>query len=399
MREPHGQSHLCIRASAGEEMKNRSLYGRGGPAGLDRLGWVSLAEAELKTLFDRELAAPHAELDARLCEDDSRRTQGRPLFFPHILQEALNNLVAAGDLEKTAHPTKGGRTAELYVLTTTGRGRRTAIAAATRRKALLYGRFLHYSSLFGAAGESVVRDSLVDAARHGYHSINTTTPFGEVRKIGSAQLQGALDSGAWLMQIDPDTQLPLPAHAVPIEVKNRRLHLYPRHDEAHQLLHKAAVVQNTHPDLPVVPVLICRRAHSRLFWMAKDLGFLVHQTRRQFLTLPPKTDPRLLDELRNELALTDLTLVSRDQPKRIEQLFTNILPKQSQPTALRWKAVGATLLTHYTELRNQQLKPWERTSAVGQFRTAAETALDHANIENPILQWALEEDEDDYIDL
>ncbi|KXK59262.1 hypothetical protein AWW66_25265 [Micromonospora rosaria] len=355
---------------------------------------MARAEADLRALFERELAAPHAEVEARLCEDESRRRQGLPLFFPHILQEALNNLVAAGDIEKVQHPTRAGRTAELYVLATTGRGRRTAITAATRRKGLLYARFLHYSTLFGAAGESVVRDSLVDAAAHGYQSMSTHTPFGEVRKIGSAQLQGALDSGAWLMLMHPDTHLPLPAQAITIEVKNRRLHLYPRHDEVHQLLHKAAVVQDAHPELPVVPVLICRRAHSRLFWMAKDLGFLVHQTRRQFVTLPPKTEPRMLEELRNELALTDLTLVSREHPKRIEGLFTTTLPKQSRLAAARWKAVGSTLVKYYAELRDQRLKPWVRTSAVGQLRTAAELALDHAQVADPILEWALEDDDD-----
>jgi hypothetical protein len=40
-------------------------------------------------------------------------------------------------------------------------------------------------------------------------------------------------------------------------------------------------VQRQHPDLPVVPLLVCRRGYDRLFWMAKDLGLLVHAARAQ----------------------------------------------------------------------------------------------------------------------
>ncbi|OJF14527.1 hypothetical protein [Couchioplanes caeruleus] len=109
------------------------------------------------------------------------------------------------------HSTKGGRAIHLYVPADSGRGRRTAITAATRRKAMLYGRYLSYSPSFGPTGEEVVRLSLADAVQHGYHSINRNAPFGEVKQIGTARLAGALDSGAWMTTIDPVIGLPLPA--------------------------------------------------------------------------------------------------------------------------------------------------------------------------------------------
>jgi hypothetical protein len=374
-------------------------HGRNGPQGLDRAGWVDLAESHLLDAIDVELVAPHAELEARLWEIGVPPGATRPLlFFPHIFQEALNNLLAIKKITKIDHPTKGGRSVELYAVADLGRGRQTAIEKAVRRKGMLYARYLSYSELFGAAGETVVRESLVDAIPHGYTSINTNVRFGQVSKIGTTPVAGALDSGAWLATIDPTTALPRPAHAVPIEVKNRRLTLYPRHAEVHQLLHKAAVVQNAHPELPIVPLLICRRAHDRLFWMAKDLGFHVHQARRQFLTLPPKTDIRYLEELKAELALRDLTLVSATSRPRIEEVFTTTLPKHGPNIAPRWATVGATLASLYAELRSDRLKPWERNSALAQLRTRAEVALDQAGVDDKILAWALEEadQEDDW---
>jgi hypothetical protein len=367
------------------------LHGRNGPAGLDRLGWVALAETHILAIIDEQLAAPHAELEARLWEAAGQTSTRRPIFFPHILQEALNNLVASAKINKVIHPSKAGRDAELYIPAETGRGRQTAITRAVGRKGMLYARYLSYSSRFGDAGETVVRESLTDAIRHGYKSMNTNVPFGEVKTIGTARLAGPLDSGAWLTTIDPNTQIPLFPNAVPIEVKNRRLTLYPRHAEVHQLLHKAAVAQNANPTLPIVPLLVCRRAHDRLFWMAKDLGFLVHQARRQFLTLPPKTDARLLDQIKDELALSDLTLIPAESRPRIENLFTDTLPKQAPAAAKRWAAVGSQFIEDYATLRKETLKPWTRNTALSELRTGAEVALNQAGVDEPILAWALEE--------
>jgi hypothetical protein len=381
-------------------MKNRerAQHGKGAP-GRDRHGWVSFAEPAVRQLVNDQLAVPHLEIEARLWEDGFHDSSGKthPLF-PHILQEATNNLVAAGQITIAHHQTKGNRTADLYVPVETGRGRQTAITKAVRRKAMLYGRFLAYSATFGAAGEAVARGSLLDAIQHGYQSMNENEPFGEVHRVGKTRVRGSLDSGAWLTVIDRATHLPFPAHALLVEVKNRRQTLYPRHDEVHQLLHKAAEVQQAHPDLPIVPLLVCRRAHDRLFWMAKDLGFMVHQAKRQFLTMPPKTGTEKLEEVRLELGLRDLTLVTADSQPRIISLFRDLLPKEAAATAARWALVGSELVDHYEELRKDTLRPWERNAALSALRTEAAEVLDAAGVDEPILAWALEEERDTDVD-
>jgi hypothetical protein len=153
-----------------------------------------------------------------------------------------------------------------------------------------------------------------------------------------------LDSGAWLTTKDRDTNLPRPVHALLVENKNRRLTLYPRHPEVHQLLDKAAEVQQHNPGLPVVPLLICRRGHPWLFWMAKDLGFLVHAANKQYLSLPKGTDERLLEEVRTGLAATDLEPVTATKRPRIVNLFEKTLPAQAHGFAQRWTAVGSITL-------------------------------------------------------
>ncbi|GII25353.1 hypothetical protein [Planosporangium mesophilum] len=367
-----------------------------GLRGLDRHAWVTLAEREVFNLVNTSLAVPHLEIEARLW-DAGTTVPGAPRrvsFFPHILSEAINNLVAGGNLELTSHTTKGGATAELYV-PRDARRRTTAISAATRRKAMLYARFLRCSTTFGAAGEAVVRTSLMDAMPVGYLPMVDKPVFGEVPRIGTAdRLPGALDSGAWLVIKDRDTGIPLPPHALLVEIKNRRMTLYPRHNEVHQLLHKAALVQEQHPDLAVVPLLICRRGHDRLFWMAKDLGFLVHATRAQYFTMPEDTTERHVDEMRNELGLADLKLVAPDTPARIISLFTSTIPKTAAATAARWSSVGSKLLPHYKELRLDTIDNETRNSTLATLRLDAEAELAAAGVKDPILAWALDPEGD-----
>lgn len=359
--------------------------------GLDRAGWVQLAREAIVDLVETQLAVPHVEVEARLWETvwEQPGTGRRASFFPHILSEALRDLERTGEIQPWSHTTKGSTPVDLIIPGVTER-RWTYIERAARRKAMLYARFHRWSKTeFGPAGEAVVRASLQDAQHQGF--VPMTPGFGEVLTVGQGRVRGALDSGAWMLVNDPQTNLPIP-HALLFEIKNRRLTLYPRHPEVHQLLYKAALLQQANPGQPIVPVLICRRAQKWLFWMAKDLGFIVHDTKRQYLTLPDKTEPRLLDEVRDELGLTDLNLVSATSQPRIIALFTETLPAQARRVAQRWEQIGAPLLDHYNTLRGDKLKPWERTAAITALRTDAGKALDDAGVDDAILAWALEED-------
>jgi hypothetical protein len=361
-------------------------HGRG-LSGLDRHAWVTLAEERVYELVDNSLAVQHVEIEARLWEagwkppGENRYVR----FFPHILSEAVNNLTSNGNIKLISHQTKGGGIAQLYVPSDISR-RTAAVTAATRRKAMLYARFTRLSSTFGPAGESVVRGSLQDAAGGGYFPI--TDGFGEVRRLANVALPGALDSAAWTLISDVDSGIPRTA-ALLIEVKNRRLTLYPRHPEVHQLLTKAALLQAEHPTLDVIPLLICRRAHDRLFWMAKDLGFLVHATQAQYLTLPKKTPMSHVDEVRRELALNDLRVVTRETPPRIINLFASTVPKEGMKTARRWSSVGSRLLSHYQALRPVTIDAPARNAALAALRSDAEAVLARASVPDPILAWAL----------
>lgn len=372
--------------------KPQDPHGKGVP-GLDRHGWVTLAEREVYTLINTGLAVPHLEIEARLWEHGTAMPHGRVHFFPHILSEATNNLARDGVVDLISHTTKGAAAVELYVPQDT-RLRTAAVTAAARRKAMLYARFTRLSSTFGEAGEAVVRSSLLDATPHGYLPITQTPIFGPVSVLAGVHLPGALDSGSYAVLHEPDALMPT-THTIPIEVKNRRLTLYPRHPEVHQLLAKAAMVQAAAPTAPIVPLLICRRAHDRLFWMAKDLGFLVHQTKAQFFTMPKGTTDKQIQDVRTELALTDLKIVSPTTQPRIGLLFASTIPKTAGATAVRWAAVGQQLQHHYALLR-QNITHDQRNEALADLRTEAAVVLEAAGIEEPILAWALEEPHEPY---
>jgi hypothetical protein len=372
-------------------------HGRG-LVGQDRHGWVTVAEQAVYELIDSGLAVPHVEVEARLFDTGWRHPSApKPIaFFPHILDEARNNLLSGGNIEIVQRVTKGSAAVELYV-PANQRKRTTAVDIATRRKSMLYARFVRASRTFGAAGETVLRRSLNRSAlATGY--LPMEQGFGEVRRIGKFVTAGPLDSGAWLTLKGPDG-LPQSQHALVIEMKNRRLTLYPRHKEVHQLLDKAAQLQKKHPDLPIVPLLVCRRAHDRLFWMAKDLGFLVHASRRHFLNLDKGTTEQTISALQNELGLADLTADSDETANHIIGLFDSTVPKQARATAIRWATVGSQLGAHFANLRDEKITEAERSTHLTALRTDAGVLLQNAGIDDPILAWALEEDDEgDYPD-
>lgn len=151
------------------------------------------------------------------------------------------------------HRAKGGRDVDLFV-PADERRRATYIKQRVRRKSMLNARYLSLVGTAGAAGETVVRASLAAAAKRRVPYLEvpgSSMPFGEVRSMLGVRLYGPLDAAAFLQQI-PTTGLPQPPIAVPIEVKNRRLVLYPIHKEVHQLLAKAAAIQVA-VDYPILP--------------------------------------------------------------------------------------------------------------------------------------------------
>lgn len=356
---------------------------------LEKAEWVALARVAIEQTFAEQLVMPHAELEARLW-DLGWREPGAPKpqpFFPHILTLAQNELNRDGRILHIAHSTKGGRAVDLLSTADT-RLRTTAIAQATRRKGMLYARYDRWIPSFGDAGEAVVAHSLTEAMRRGdgFSPVNKDRKFGEIKSIGPLTFPGPVDNGAWQTVIDSKTGLPLQPHLVLIEVKNRRLTLYPRHAEVHQLLHKAALAAQAFPGQPIVPALICRRGHSWLFWMAKDLGFRVLQTRRQFFTLPDKTDLKYLTEVQNELGL-DLHPINGTMPNIID-FFQSTLPKESAAAARRWHLM-APIVRHFSaELRKDTITEHERTTLLNELYLYTELVMRQNGLGEP-LTWTL----------
>jgi hypothetical protein len=206
--------------------------------------------------------------------------------------------------------------------------------------------------------------------------------YGEVSTFGAVTLPGTLDSGAWL---DAQESSGLPGRPIDvlIEVKNRRLVLYPQHKEPHQLLHKAALAQIQYPDRDILPVLVCRRAHHRLFLMAKDLGFLIHQTHQEYVTLPKATSYALAEKVRNELHLDDLTVIDQASPPRIINFFNETIPNRASSQIPRWKIAAPLVLPHAAILRKEttQLTQPLRLDLVRILRQKTEAAYAAAGVE------------------
>jgi len=160
---------------------------------------------------------------------------------------------------------------------------------------------------------------------------------------------------------------------------------YPIHKEVYQLLGKPATLQLEHPDQPIEPIFVCRAANPWLGWMAKDLGFLLHTTRRQFATLPNKMPARLFTELHTGLGLTDLTLVTDESRPSIQQFFRETIIKQAVRSAGRWAAAAETVAPYATKLRTENVPPGDRLDLVRELRQELEFVMPKAGFRDPLL--------------
>ena len=77
-----------------------------------------------------------------------------------------------------------------------------------------------------------------------------------------------------------------------VEVKNTRGWIYPNSAELYQVLDKGAQLQIAHPEVPFIPLLICRRMQHTTQAMAADLGFFVVGSKAQFIDWPDNDDPK-----------------------------------------------------------------------------------------------------------
>lgn len=300
---------------------------------------------------------------------------------PHHITAALRALLGAGELDETTKRTRGGRSIKVFHEPIEP-GKARMIEDASARKRLLHARYLSWASgsSTGGAGaigpglEAVVHTSLQAAAPHGYRLLNPAA--GEVRQLFGADVPGgSMGNGAWLTSVDPHTYVPRPPILMLLEAKNLRQYIYPRTQELHQLLAKAAVVKVAHPVVPVLPVLVCRKMHYLTTAMALQLGFYVIQTHRQYVRpflAEGEATKAHLDEVNDELGYD---VVPEAGPvDAMTRHFREPIQVVAERTAER-RALSAPLMAEtFAQLRDDGLSYTARADAMSVLAQLAEEA-------------------------
>lgn len=329
--------------------------------------YVRRAVQAIRDVLDEQHAVTGAELDARISE---RYHEGsRENIDPHHVTTALNRLTRSGVVVRDTAAARGGH--EVETIQPADQHRRgTRIAHAARRKRLLAARYAgwaqgtkrHPHGLIGPAGEAAVRAALVE--------VETFMPVmqgaGEVASLLGVKLPGPADSGGLVVPVVDG--IPGRPVTVLVEVKNVRSWIYPSAAELYQLLHKGCLLQQAQPDQPLVPVLVCRRAHPKTFTMARQLGFFVIATSRQYVVGDDLEETDVV-EVRTELHFQDLVL-GVEASQRVIDRVRKTLPVQAAKFAEAWRstALAAGYGGLFDALRKNELKPWDRRRLTNELR-------------------------------
>lgn len=253
--------------------------------------------------------------------------------------------------------------------------RATKIDRAAARKRILYARYTgwaqgtkrHPQGLIGPAGETATRSAIVASG-----SLQPLTPgAAETASVLGVTLSGPVDSAGFMV---PVLRGGIPGQPVTtiFEVKNIRSWIYPSAAELYQVLAKGVELQAAHPSQPILPVLVCRRAHQTTFWMAKQLGFMVIDMGRQFAGTAMTEDEVL--EVRNELDFNDL--YRGDGPSaRVLDRLRDTIPGECADAAARWAQSTVDLGTYFTSLK-QRMPSKQRHLIVDQLREASKARGD-----------------------
>jgi hypothetical protein len=298
----------------------------------------------LRIFAARELAFAEFEAVAKLIE---AHFDSDP-FQPHHLTAAKNYLLESGELSAEAASTRGGRAVPL--LLSTSPPTRASLEEAAGRKRLLVGRYYGWTQgtsttgegLSGVAGEMAAHGA-ISRAGVGTSLASTFRDRPRVsRLLGVDVPTGPLDNALMLQPLTLEL-LPRPPYGVlvPIEVKNIREWVYPHTKELYQLLDKSVELQRRLSDRPMIPLLICRKAHVTTTFMAKALGFFVVDAHRHFFPVHSRIDVSRFDELRKELGLSDLTQ-DLSQTGRVEAGLRALQRKYDvEEAAARWHALSS----------------------------------------------------------
>jgi len=299
--------------------------------------YVDRAAGRIVDVLDEQHAVVNPELQARISEAGHR---GSGLNVdPHHVTTALRRLSLSGIVVTQRSTTRGWREIVTFRLGKVTR-RETKIEKATQRKRVLMARCQGWSQgtkrhphgTIGPAGEAAVRSAILAAG-----SLVPAAPgAGEVIALLGTPLRGPVDSAGYMVPILKG--LPQSPVTVLFEVKNLRSWIYPSSIELYQLLHKAAVLQRARPDELITGILICRRAHPTLYWMAGQLGFAIIEMDTQFAG---SVDSDALDEVRVELNFADLRVSAGPSLRVRDRLASDSrLVQGIADSATNWKATA-----------------------------------------------------------
>jgi hypothetical protein len=311
--------------------------------------WVDFASSLLREAIREHHALAEPELISRLV--DRRLVDELETPSPHHVTQARNRLVRREELKIDTERTRGGRVVSILV-----RGDRTrnakAIDTAVARKRLLMARYYGWTQgtaatgpgLAGPEGERVAELTL-RASGIGAVLTNPTagTLPGLKHFLGAEVPAGALDNGVLMNPLTPDGELRSTTQiALPIEVKNIREWVYPHAQELHQLLFKAAVLKSKLPDVLIVPLLICRRAHITTLYMAKRMGFFVAETQKHYFPTHSRIDVAAFAEVRSELALLDMVQENSVCSRLLGRLVTIQRYYDAESAAYYWGLISGS---------------------------------------------------------
>lgn len=282
---------------------------------------VTRAREAVLALIEREQAAVAPEIEARLCEHTEPGTTGR--LDPVDVRLALDDLEAAGHVRRVrSRAPHSAREVPVFTLATSDDPERRQAVAEHKRD--LYARYLSWNdgpaAPIPAAAEQVVHASFQVAARSGYR-VDPAPPSDVVIYV---------PPGA------PERPI-----LMPVEVRNTREWLVPHSRGLYQLLIKATRIQVAERAVPLVPMFVCRRAHPRLVAMGRDLGFIVIESRREFIL--PSVAETAVAEVRATLGLTDLTRADGADRLMVSR-FEQIVPTMAGPLVPRWRRTALTTI-------------------------------------------------------
>lgn len=282
---------------------------------------VVRARHAVLTVVAAEHAAVAPEVEARLCEHATPGVAAR--LDPADVRLAIDDLEASGQLRRLrSRSSLPGREVPVLILAEPADRERAQAVAEHKRD--LFARYLTWTDGPGApatvAADHVVHASLQVAARSGYR-VGATPPSDVVVYVPPAA---------------PDQPI-----LMPIAVRNTREWLMPHSRGLYRLLLTSTRIQVTERAVPMVPMIVCRRAHPQLVAMGRDLGFVVVESRREHVL--PSVAETAVAEVRTGLGLTDLARADGPDPALISR-FEQIVPVMAVPLVARWRRTAMTTI-------------------------------------------------------